>query len=157
MISKISGMSSDYDLRMHTFGVCLEALTRLNKAFDRSLRQQVGLSLGTFEALLRIARSGGYMAMGDLATQIALTSGGVTRLVDRLTAEGMVERRPCPTDRRVNYVAITEQGQARLDEAIKVHQVDIENELTGRITEDERRTLVRVMERLREPAAVDST
>jgi len=91
--------------------------------------------------------------MGDLAGQIALTSGGVTRLVDRLIEEGLVERQPCDTDRRVLYVALTEAGRAKLNEAIDVHLVDLEEQLTGRLSEEERSLLVAVMERLREPVA----
>ena len=39
--------------------------------------------------------------MSQLADQVALTSGGITRLLDRMTAAGLVQRVPCPTDRRV--------------------------------------------------------
>lgn len=148
-----SNLSKCDDVRIHTFGVLLEALTHLNQRFDRSLRDKVGITHGWFEALLRIERSGGAMTMGDLAGQIALTSGGVTRLVDRLIEEGLVERRPCATDRRVLYVALTEAGRAKLEEAIDVHLVDLEEQLTGRLSEEERSLLVAVMERLREPVA----
>lgn len=139
------------DLRIHTFGVLLEALTRLNQRFDRSLREHVGISHSWFEALLRIERSGGAMTMGELAGQIALTSGGVTRLVDRLIEEGLVVRQPCATDRRVLYVALTEAGRTKLSEAVDVHLVDLEEQLTGRMSESERALLVAVMERLRQP------
>lgn len=142
------------DRRIHTFGVLLEALTRLNQRFDRSLRAKVGITHSWFEALLRIERSGGHMTMGDLAEQIALTSGGVTRLVDRLIEEDLVERQACATDRRVLYVALTETGRAKLNEAIDVHLVDLEEQLTGRMSEEERSLLVAVMERLREPVDV---
>jgi DNA-binding MarR family transcriptional regulator len=142
------------DDRIHAFGVTLEALTRLNHVFDRSLRQRAGLGQGWFEALLRIQRSGGTMTMGQLAAQVALTSGGVTRLVDRLTEEGLAERRNCATDRRVQYVAITEAGVARLQQAIAVHLDDLSREFTGRMTEAEREVLVRVMDRLRRPEVV---
>lgn len=145
------------DLRIHTFGVLLEALTRLNQRFDRTLRDKVGITHSWFEALLRIERSGGHMTMGDLAGQIALTSGGVTRLVDRLIEEGLVERQACATDRRVLYVVLTETGRAKLSEAIDVHLVDLEEQLTGRMSEEERSLLVVVMERLREPVDAGQT
>lgn len=139
------------DTRIHTFGVFLESLTRLNQRFDRSLRDRVGISQAWFEALLRIERSGGFMTMGELADQIALTSGGVTRLVDRLFETGLVERRACATDRRVLYVALTAAGREKLSEAIDAHLVDLDREFIGRLSEHERATLVTVMERLRVP------
>jgi len=149
-------VSEPDDFRIHTYGVCLEAINRLNLVFDRSLKDQVGISQSWFEALLRVERSGGFMTMGELADQIALTSGGVTRLVDRLAGEELVERQACETDRRVHYVAITPQGRAVLTEAIDVHLADLSTELIDRMSEQERTTLVRVMERVREPRSSDA-
>ena len=143
------------DAAVHAFGVTLEALARLNNVFDRSLRQSVGISQTWFEALLRIERSGGQMTMGELGDQIALSSGGVTRLVDRLCTEQLVERRSCPEDRRVHYVAITEQGRDTLQEALDVHLEDLREEFVGRLSGDELRIVTEVMDRLRsEPSSV---
>ena len=140
------------DIRIHTFGVLVEAMKRLNVVFDRSLRDELDISQSFFEALLRISRSGGHMSMGDLAGQIALSSGGVTRLVDRMIDQDLVERRSCPTDRRILWVAITEPGTAMLEAALEIHLRDLDAEIDSRITEAERTTLIDVMERLREPA-----
>jgi len=150
--SKIPVMPEFDDPRIHAYGVMLEALSRLNRMFDKSLRDQAGLGQGWFEALLRIERSGGYMTMGELAGQVALTSGGVTRLVDRLNEEGLAERRDCESDRRVQYVAITDAGRAKLAEAMSVHLVELEREFIGRVSPEELETLVTVMDRLRTPA-----
>jgi DNA-binding MarR family transcriptional regulator len=137
------------DAAVHAYGVTLEALARLNHLFDHSLRSRVGISQTWFEALLRIERTGGQMTMGELAGQVALTSGGVTRLVDRLIEQRYVVRRPCPEDRRVHYVAITERGQDVLHQALEVHLDDLRSEFIGRMTDEERSTVVEVMDRLR--------
>ena len=50
--------------------------------------------------------------MSDLAAQTQLTTSGITRVVDRLERDGLVERRACPTDRRGSFAAITEAGLA---------------------------------------------
>ncbi len=144
------------DRRIHAYGVTLEAIARLNHLFDRRLRERCGLPQIAFEALLRIERSGGAMTMGELAEQIVLSSGGVTRLVDRLVGEGLVERRDCPTDRRVQYAAITEAGRNRLGEALEVHVADISDEFTGRMSPEELDVVVSVMDRLRAPALEDA-
>jgi MarR family transcriptional regulator, 2-MHQ and catechol-resistance regulon repressor len=144
-------MPSCDDARIHAFGVTLEALTRLNHVFDRSLREQAGLGQGWFEALLRIERSGGAMTMGTLAEQVALTSGGVTRLVDRLVEVGFAERRNCSTDRRVQYVAITEAGRSALEVALEIHLVDLQREFIDRVSPEELAVVVAVMDRLRTP------
>jgi DNA-binding MarR family transcriptional regulator len=137
------------DERIHTFGVLLEAMAQLNRTFDRSLRQHAGLNQSLFEGLLRIERSGGQLSMGELADQVALTSGGVTRMVARLVEAGYAERRSCETDRRVQYVAITEDGRAVLSHALAIHLGDLEEHFTGKISDNERDTIVSVMERIR--------
>jgi len=148
----MSGMTSCDDHRIQAYGVLLEAHARLSKVFDQSLRERVGFGLGWFEALLRLERSGGSMTMGTLAEQISLTSGGVTRMVDRLSEVGYAERRNCESDRRVQYVAITDAGRAKFAEAAQHHLELLEREYTGRMSEEELGVVIRVMERLRTPA-----
>ncbi len=138
------------DVRIHTFGVLLEAMAQLNRAFDRSLNERAGINQSQFEGLLRLARSGGQLSMSELADQIALTSGGATRLVARLVDAGHAERRACDTDRRVQYVAITDEGSRALTRALEVHLADLDELFTGKMSEAERETIVRVMERIRQ-------
>lgn len=140
------------DDRITDFGLLLEAVSRLGQIIDRSIRQSVGISQAFFEALLRIERSGGSMTMGCLAGQILITTGGVTRLVDRLADHGYAERRPCESDRRVQYVAITENGREVLARALEVHLRDLQREYIGRMTPDELEVVSRVMDRLRRGA-----
>jgi len=51
--------------------------------------------------------------MSALADQTALTGGGVTRLNDRMITAGLVQRDPCPTDRRISYAALTPAGRLK--------------------------------------------
>ncbi len=143
-----------HDDRIHTFGVLLEAMAELNRTFDRSLHKSVGISQSSFEGLLRLERSGGVLTMGELTSQIALTGGGVTRLVARLVDAGLAERRPCETDRRIQYVAITDEGRSVLGDALVVHLVDLETHFTGTMSHEEQETIVRVMERIRSHSLV---
>ena len=146
----MSSMTRANDQRLTDFGIALEAITRVQKAFDRSLRASTPIGQGFLEALLRIERSGGTMTMGELADQILLTSGGVTRLVDRLADEGYACRQPCPEDRRVQYVAITDAGRVVLDEALGVHISDLQRLYFDHMTDDERRLVVEVLDRIRQ-------
>ena len=77
--------------RIHTFGLLLEAHQRLTRLLDAELRRSDGISLQTFEVLLRISRSpDGRLTMSELAEQVALSAGGTTRLADRLERDGLV-------------------------------------------------------------------
>lgn len=118
------------DARITTFGRLFEAFASLSKRLDDELEAAVGLSLRWYAVLLHVGRSpGGFRPMHELINATAFTSGGVTRLVDRMEAAGYVERRPCPTDRRVHYVGLTERGREMLELATEVHLRSIQHHI----------------------------
>jgi DNA-binding MarR family transcriptional regulator len=51
----------------------------------------------------------------EIAEQVLLSNSGLSRLVDRIEAKGLVQRVQCPEDRRSLYVALTDEGQEMLD------------------------------------------
>jgi DNA-binding MarR family transcriptional regulator len=115
-----------------TFGRLLEATHRLENRLGRDLESAGDLTLTSFEVLLRLSRSpDGVLTMGELSDQLVLTTGGVTRLVDRMSAAGLVERRPCATDRRVLYAAITPAGRAALAPALLRHTAALHDVFDG--------------------------
>jgi MarR family 2-MHQ and catechol resistance regulon transcriptional repressor len=120
------------DRLVTTFGRLVEAHAAVARRTGRSLETSCGIPQAWFEVLLRISRAdGGQVSMGSLAQQVALTSGGITRLLDRMIDAGLVERVPCPTDRRVLFAALTLDGQAKLDEALVVHAADLREAFAG--------------------------
>lgn len=134
---------------IHAYGVTVEAMTRLNRSFDRRLRAEAGITLAWFEALLRIGRHGGSMTMSELAAQLALTNGGVTRLVDRMGEVGYLRREACEHDRRVSYAVLTDAGIQKWNEASLLHIDDLQREFVSRMTPEELETVVAVMDRIR--------
>ena len=64
----------------------------------------------------------GPMVLGDLQQQILVSSGGVTYLVDRLSARGLVTRRPNPDDRRARFAVLTERGEELLAQIVPAHE-----------------------------------
>lgn len=115
-----------------TFGRFVEAYSAIERRLSRALDDECGLPHTWFEVMLRISRAeGGLASMGSLAEQVALTTGGITRMVDRMIATGYVERVPCPSDRRVVYAALTAAGQAKLDEARAVNDAQLREVFAG--------------------------
>jgi MarR family transcriptional regulator, 2-MHQ and catechol-resistance regulon repressor len=105
-----------------TFGRLLEATHRLEDRLGRDLEAASDLPLTWFEVLLRLARTpGGALTMGELSEQLTLTTGGVTRLIDRMSVAGYVERRPSDSDRRVLFAVVTPAGRAALAPALRAH------------------------------------
>ena len=139
------------DERITAFGRLVEVHARLERLLGRELECGAGVPLTWFEALLRIGRSpDGELAAGELSRQIALTSGGVTRLVDRLAGAGLVERRPSATDRRSQLISLTPDGRAVLERACAVHLRGLEEHVFSRLTERDVRDLARVLDALRD-------
>jgi MarR family 2-MHQ and catechol resistance regulon transcriptional repressor len=137
------------DALITTFGRLVEAYTALNHQLGRSLEEQAGIPHTWFEVLLRVSRADrGQISMGTLAQQVALTTGGITRLLDRMIEAGLVERVPCPTDRRVYFAALTEQGRAKLGLAAKGHAANLQQAFAS-FTADDLRTFDDLLDRLR--------
>lgn len=138
------------DALITTFGRLVEAHSSLSRQLGRSLVQQAGVPHTWFEVLLRVSRAeGAQMSMGELAQQVALTSGGVTKLVDRMIDAGLVERVQCATDRRVSFAALTRQGQEALSRAVQVHATDLRLVFSG-FSERDLRTMDALLDRLRD-------
>ena len=138
------------DALITTFGRLLEVQSRLERRLGADLEARCNLPHAWFEVLLRLGRSeDDRLTMGSLAEQMSLTTGGVTRLVDRMQAAGYVERVPCPTDRRVSYAALTDSGRAKLDEAAHVHGANLRTVFAA-FSDADRSRLDALLDRLRE-------
>jgi DNA-binding MarR family transcriptional regulator len=86
--------------------------------------------------------------MSQIADATVHSTGGTTRLVDRIEAAGFVQRLQCPNDRRAVHVAITPLGNQKLDVAINAHLAHLEEHLTERLSPDERRELSALLTKL---------
>jgi MarR family 2-MHQ and catechol resistance regulon transcriptional repressor len=142
-------MPPDDDALITTFGRLVEVQARLERRLGADLEARCGLPHAWFEVLVRLSRSEhGRLTMSTLAEQVTLTTGGVTRLVDRMEAAGYVARLACTTDRRVAYAVITDSGRAKLDDAAVVHAGNLRTVFEG-FSDRDRATLDALLDRLR--------
>ncbi|MFG1860738.1 MarR family winged helix-turn-helix transcriptional regulator [Microbispora bryophytorum] len=125
------------DPRLTAMGLFAEVYTGLSSKTGATLAG-AGLSEVDFETLLRLARSPErQLRMSDLAAQTSLSTSGITRVVDRLERDGLVERRACASDRRASYAVLSETGAERLRALLPQHIEDIEAWFTGLLTENQ--------------------
>lgn len=137
------------DARITSFGRLFEAHAALTHVLNAELEAAVGIPLPWYGVLLLIGRSpDGVRPIGELISATAFTSGGVTRLVDRMERAGYVERRPCPSDRRVQFVGLTEAGRELLERATEVHVRGIQEHMIGKLQPEEVAVLDRLLARL---------
>jgi DNA-binding MarR family transcriptional regulator len=109
---------TDDDEIVTWWGLVIEGYHATQEHLMSQIAQRFGLAPASFDILLRLVRSPEHrLPMTRLAREAALTSGGFTKVADRLTAAGLIRREPCETDRRVTYAALTDHGVGVAEQA----------------------------------------
>jgi DNA-binding MarR family transcriptional regulator len=94
----------------------------LVKALDAELIAEHDLPLSSYEVLIALqAAPGRRCRMAELADRVLLSRSGMTRLVDRLEREGLLERDTCTSDGRGCFAVLTEAGEELLARARPTH------------------------------------
>ncbi|MFJ6824608.1 MULTISPECIES: MarR family winged helix-turn-helix transcriptional regulator [Streptomyces] len=100
--------------------------------------RKYGLGEGDFDVLAALRRAGAPFerAPGELAEHTMVTTGAMTKRVDRLERAGLVSRRASESDGRGRVVALTPQGRELIDRAFSEHMAN-ERRLLAALTEEE--------------------
>jgi MarR family transcriptional regulator for hemolysin len=115
--------------------------------FDRDL-MTVGSSLNTYLVLRTVAQWPG-VSQRQLATSLGIEGPTLTHHLDRLAADGLIERARNPSDRRVSYVELTPAGRTHLDR-VETHAQKRDREFRSMFTPEEAATLVSLLNRIRD-------
>ena len=122
------------DAQLSPWRAFLRAHARVARRLDEDLRTRHGLSLQEYETLLHLAEaSDRRLRMGRLADSLLLSKSGVTRLVDRLVEDGLVERCSCTSDARGAEAQLTPTGLERLRAAAPTHLAGIRDHFLAAI------------------------
>jgi DNA-binding MarR family transcriptional regulator len=116
--------AADHELVL-AFGRLQGAANRLEYILGRRIEEECGISHLMYEVLLILARAGAPgLSMRTISREQVLTTGGVTRLVDRMETAGLVERATDPDDRRGRLVRLTPLGE---ETAVRASRLHVEN------------------------------
>ncbi|MBO0769192.1 MAG: MarR family transcriptional regulator [Solirubrobacterales bacterium] len=127
----------------------LQSHSAILRELDADLLAEHGMTTRDYEALLYLAQSEDRkMAMSALAEHTMLTRSGITRLVDGLVKQGLIERVSCDNDARVSYARLTDAGHAKLVRAGRTHVAGIERLFLERFSPAEIETLATLLGRL---------
>ena len=122
------------DAEMRAWQALLHAHHDITQTLDAELRAEHALSLDSYDVLLRLARAPDRsLRMSQLAERVLVPPSTLTRRVDRLEADGLVERRRTRDDSRAMIVSLTDPGLARLRRAARSHLRGIREHFTGRL------------------------
>jgi DNA-binding MarR family transcriptional regulator len=98
------------------------AIQVITRVLDAELLQAHGLSLTEYSVLTNLSEQPGRsMRMSELAGAVSISVSGLTRVVERLARQGLVERVKADTDGRGQLAVLTPAGFARLEQAYPTH------------------------------------
>jgi DNA-binding MarR family transcriptional regulator len=133
----------------------LRVHSALVKSLDAELIAGHELPLSSYEVLINLqAAPGRRRRMAELADSVLLSRSGMTRLVDRLEREGLLERDTCASDGRGTFAVLTDAGEAMLRRARATHLDGVRERFLRHFSEDELQTLAGFWERVL-PGAAD--
>jgi DNA-binding MarR family transcriptional regulator len=125
-------------LRLFTCKMLIEGEVR------RRLRDTFDVTLPRFDLMAQLDRAPSGMTLGELSQRMMVSNGNVTGLVDRLVAQGLIDRRPSPTDRRAQLVSLTAEGR-RFFRSLARANADWIGEIFAGLSHDEIEELMRLL------------
>lgn len=127
----------------------LQSHATILRLLDAELVAEHAITTRDYEVLLYLAQAPDRkLPMSALAESTMLTRSGITRLVDGLVAAGFIQRIACPSDARVSYAQLTDEGMAKLRSAGCTHVGSIRRLFLEHFSPEETSQLATLLGRL---------
>jgi DNA-binding MarR family transcriptional regulator len=143
-------MSRPTKQQLADWRVFLESAFALIDILDAELQSERKLTLVWYDALVHLEDATDGLGMTELANRILASKSGLTRVIDRMEADGLVRRERPPEDRRVVKVFITPAGRNTLQDARDVHHRGIQEHFVQHLTPPELAALTAALEKVRD-------
>ena len=141
------------DWRLAAWRSFLRTHNHLLRQLEQQLQSHGKIAIGSYDVLVQLAEApDNRLRMSELAEAVLLSRSGLTRLVDRLQKDGLVQRQPDVEDARGMYTVLTAKGRDTLRDASRVHLAGVSELVLTRLSEPELRQLQALMTKL-DPAA----
>lgn len=135
---------------------CYEDAWQSIRATHQILSDRIGQELSEaglpelawHDVLARLDNSPEPLRPRDLLCRVGVTKSGLTRLLDRIEAAGLIERRSCPSDRRGTWLAMTAEGANTLAAMKPIRDGAFSEHLAGEVTPEEAENLAEVLDRV---------
>lgn len=126
----------------------LRSHARVTRRLEADLVAASHLPLAEYDVLTQLAAAEhGRLRMHELADRVLLSRAGLTRLIDRLVDDGLVERAKCGGDGRGSFAVLTENGRAHFRAAAPAHMVSVKRHFLDAYSPDELEQLADLLER----------
>ncbi|WP_404451786.1 MarR family transcriptional regulator [Virgibacillus necropolis] len=137
--------NDESDLSLKLFVVLSRALQAIEKQSVANIKSH-GLNLTEF-AVLELLFNKGEQPIQKIRHKVLLASSSITYVVDKLEERKYIERKACPTDRRVTFAALTPKGKELMDEIFPQHREAL-NEILGGLDSDEKKATIEQLKKL---------
>jgi DNA-binding MarR family transcriptional regulator len=143
-------MSSPTAKQRAQWRVFLETALALIDILDAEMQARRGITLGWYDVLVHLEDAPDGLGMTEIANRILFSKSGLTRVIDRMEAAGLVRRERPPEDRRVVRVLLTPTGHEALNAARTVHRHGIQEHFASHIDPAELEALAAALQGVRE-------
>lgn len=152
MTSEPSRPPRPTDWRIGVWRTFLRAHASTVRDLERELADGTGMPLVWYDVLLQLAEAPQRrLRMAELADRVLLSRSGLTRLIDRVQAEGLVRREPSTDDARGTFTVLTDEGLRRLRAAAPTHLAGVQARWLAHFSDDELRALGALLGRVAAP------
>jgi DNA-binding MarR family transcriptional regulator len=122
--------------------------TRFWDELEAQMRREHGLTMARYDVLAHLNMAGGSLGLGELASAIALSPSGLSKLLDRMDASGLIRRDPNPTDARAAFATITPRGRSMVKKARTGHHELLRRTFGHALDDADLADLTRIMGRI---------
>ena len=137
------------DVELAAWRGFLTTHAELVRVLDAQLEAEHALPLSSYDVLIQLLHAPeGRLRMAELAERALLSRSGMTRLVDRLEADGLLSRQRCAQDKRGSFACLTERGRAVLERARPTHLDAVRARFLRHFSDDELATMTRFWTRV---------
>jgi len=109
--TKVAERPGDHEAELRLWLRLLTCTTLIEGELRRRLRNSFGVTLPRFDLMAQLDKTPSGMTLGELSKRMMVSNGNITGLVERLVAQGLLDRRASPSDRRVQLVSLTAEGR----------------------------------------------
>jgi DNA-binding MarR family transcriptional regulator len=140
------------DRWMPTWLALVRSYTQLWDLVEAQMRRDHGLTMARYDVLAQLDMAGGQLGLSELATSLLLSPSGLSKLLDRMEASGLVRRDPDPRDARAAFATITPDGRSLARKARQGHHAFLQRTFGRPLDDRDLADLTRIMNRLSPPS-----
>jgi DNA-binding MarR family transcriptional regulator len=120
--TKVAERPGDHQAELRMWLRLLTCTNMIEGEIRRRLRDTFHVTLPRFDLMAQLDKNPGGMTLGELSSRMMVSNGNVTGLVERLLAQGLLDRRPSPSDRRAQLVSLSSEGRRAFRAMARTHE-----------------------------------